>query len=234
MTPTEYEHYVAAVLAAEGWDARVTPPQRDFGLDVICEREGRRLGVQVKMYGSGERPVNAQIIMQLHGAAAYQDCTEAMLVTDGRVLDDARRVGRKLDIELRHMPIPGPDAFSDRPVDATSGAGWTFDAIWEEHVVALVGRSLTRPNGDTNEILSVDWGGLKRRTSNGKTQRIDIEIFRWVIDRLLSGETVLRDEINDQCINRSSSGIVLIVGSLPMFETVKVGRKSGLRLRVES
>ena len=51
MTPEEYEHLVAEVLRSEGWDAHVTPYVRDYGLDVIAERDGRRLGVQAKMYG---------------------------------------------------------------------------------------------------------------------------------------------------------------------------------------
>ena len=231
MTPTEYEEHVAALLAAEGWDARVSPPRRDFGLDVVCERPGRRLGVQVKMYGTG-RPVNTQIIMQLHGAASYQDCTEAMLVTDGRVLEDARRVAAKLNIELRYVPIPGPDASDEHSVVSDpAGVGWTFDGIWKEHVMPLVGHVLTRPDGSTNEVLSVDWSGLKRRSSGGSVQMIDIEIFRWAIERLLNGEVVLRDEINAQYPKRASSGIVLVLGSLPMFETVKEGTKKGLRLR---
>lgn len=230
---TEYEHYVAELLVAEGWDARVSPPRRDFGLDVVCERPGRRLGVQVKMYGTGGRPVNAQIVMQLHGAAAYQDCTEAMLVTDGRVLEDARRVAAKLNIELRHVPRPEPSAFDERSVSsAQAGARLTFDGIWKDHVMALVGQVLTRPNGSTNKILSVDWSGLKRRTSKGSVQMIDIEIFRWAIERLLNGETVLGAEINAQYLKRASSGIVLVLGSLPMFEAASVGSKKGLRLRI--
>ena len=83
----------------------VTPPQRDFGLDLIAQRPNRRLGVQVKMYGGG-RPVNRQMVTQLSGDARLQDCTEAMLVTDGRLLDDAVSAARKLDIEIRYVPVP--------------------------------------------------------------------------------------------------------------------------------
>jgi len=229
MTPTEYEHYVAALLVTEGWDVRVSPPGRDFGLDIVCEQSERRLGVQVKMYGNG-RPVNAQIVMQLHGAAAYQDCTEVMVVTNGRVLDDVRQVAKKLGIRLWHVPI------SDEGVrEAGAQAGpdddraWDFDRVWEDYVMPLTGKMLVRSNGSTNEILSVDWSGLTRKSSNGRVGRIEIEIFRWTITRLLDGEVVLRKQINDQYQKRASSGIVLILGSLPMFEIVKVAAKQGLR-----
>jgi hypothetical protein len=104
--PTEHERHVADVLRTEGWAARVTPPNGDFGLDIICERPGRRLGVQVKMYGEG-RPVSAQMIMKLHGAAAYRDCGEMMIATRACV-GRRRRVADKLGVEIRHVPVPTP------------------------------------------------------------------------------------------------------------------------------
>lgn len=231
MTPTEYEHHVAGVLKAEGWDATVTPPRRDFGLDIVGEREGQRLGVQVKMYGAG-RPVNAQIVMQLFGAANYQDCTDVMLATDGRVLNEAVRVADKLGIEIRQIPVPdGVHAHGSSTDVVVDQGAWTFDRIWAQHVMHLVGRVLARGNGTTNEVVSVDWSGLSRRTSNGSLQTIDIEIFRWTIERLLSGHVVLREEINDRYPKRASSGVVLILGSTDLFERVKVGTKVGLRLK---
>jgi len=49
---------------------------------------------------------------------------------------------------------------------------------------------------------------------------------------LLAGEVVFRDEINAQYPKRASSGIVLVLGSLRMFEIVKVRLKKGIRLRM--
>src|SRR5579863_9780253 len=107
MTPEEYEHLVADSLRAEGWSATVTPYTHDFGVDVIAERDGVRLAVQAKMFGGANRPVSATMVTQLHGAAAYADCAEAMIVTDGRVLDEAQEVAEKLGIEIRSLPAVG-------------------------------------------------------------------------------------------------------------------------------
>jgi restriction system protein len=229
LTPTEYEHHVADLLRAEGWDARVTPPSHDFGLDIICERPGRRLGVQVKMYGAG-RPINTQMVMQLHGAAAYQDCPDMMIATNGRVLDDARRVAKKVGVEIRYVPVSAPGA---RRVSRGHGerTALDFDRVWEEQVMPLAGQVLTRSNGTTNEILAVDWTGITRRTSNGSIGTIDIEIFRWTVERLLRGEVVLREGVNDQYPKRASSGVMLVLSALPPFATVKVGGRTGLRMR---
>lgn len=234
MTPTEYEHYVAAVLQAEGWDVTVTPPGRDLGLDILGERNRRRVGVQVKMYGGTGRAVNAQIVMQLLGAARYQECTDVMLVTNGRVLDNAVSVAEKLGIVIRQIRIPEGELPNGPSTTGVADRGrLTFDRIWLDHVMPLEGKVLARDNGTTNTVLVVNWAGVTRKTSNGSTQTIDIEIFRWAIERLLAGEVVLRKEINDQYPKRASSGVLLIIGSLEMFDLVMVDSKQGLRLRDE-
>jgi hypothetical protein len=47
----------------------------------------------------------------------------------------------------------------------------------------------------------------------------------------LDGATVTREEINERYEGRASSGIMLILYSLPMFEPVKVGRRQAVQLR---
>src|ERR1700731_3838637 len=81
MDPEDYEYLVAQVLRDEGWDAHVTPYRRDFGVDVIAERDGARLGVQVKMWAGANRRIAGPEVMEVHGAAAYADCERAMIIT---------------------------------------------------------------------------------------------------------------------------------------------------------
>ena len=73
-----------------------------------------------------------------------------------------------------------------------------------------------------------------RRTSTGTVQHIKIEIFEWTINRLVRGETVSRDEVNQQYPERASSGVMAVLGSIPLFEQVAVGEKRGLRIRNSS
>ena len=153
-----------------------------------------------------------------------------MIATNGRVLDDARRVAAKLGVEIRYVPVPASVAQRVNPGPAEQSE-LNFDRVWEEQVMPLAGQVLTRANGTTNKILAVDWTGITRRTSHGSIGMIDIEIFRWTVERLLKGEVVLREEINDQYPKRASSGVVLVLSALPLFTTVKVGGKSGLRIR---
>lgn len=102
LTPDEYEQLVASILRQEGWAATVTSSGGDRGLDVIAEKSGIRLGMQVKMY-DGAGPIHAATIMLTHGAAAFADCTRCMIATNGRVLADAAAVAAKLNVEIRFV-----------------------------------------------------------------------------------------------------------------------------------
>lgn len=236
MTPEEYEHLVADMLRAEGWTAEVTPYVHDFGVDVIAERDGTRLAVQAKMFGGANRPVAATMVTQLYGAAAYADCEKAMIVTDGRVLDEAQQVADKLGVAIRSLPAVA----SAPPTQPLEGEGElersspTFSRVWRDYVMPMAGQTLTRRNGKTNTILHVDDGCLERRTSTGRKQRIDVEIFRWAIECMLQGRTVSRDDINARYPGRASSGIALILSNIPLFESVRVDGKECLRLRAEA
>lgn len=216
MNPVEYEKHVAAILNSEGWQVELTPASGDYGVDIFARKPGSIVAVQVKMYGGTARRVNRAMMMQLYGAAAYFNCDRAMLVSDGDILPDAEEVARKLGIEIRNIAAIIETQVEPQMAPAASD----FDAIWQKFIVPLAGQTLRRANDKSNEIMQVDWSGIRRRTSNGRVQFIEIEIFRDVIRRILRGETVTRAEINDEYPGRASSGIVLILGQVPLFEVV--------------
>lgn len=149
MTAEEYEHHVADVLAREGWHTEVTPRSGDLGLDVIAQRDGTRLGVQVKKYGGSQRKVNADEVMKLHGAARYRDCDQALLVTDGDCWPAAEAVAAKLQIAIRTIP-----ALDHLEVLSTSAPGesgdrrMSFDTIWSTHVEPLRGTERWQDESD--------------------------------------------------------------------------------------
>jgi Restriction endonuclease len=220
----QYEQLVAALLVRKGWSAEVTP-RHDKGLDVIAHRAGERLGVQAKMWAGANRALNAECVMVTYAACTYFDCEQRMVATDAKVLGDAEAVAKKLGVEIWHVPAEWP-----ADVGPVQPRGLSFGTIWSNDIPSLRGEPLRRDDGSTNEIISVDAAYLVRRTSNGKTQQIKAETFRWAVDQLLAGETVLREEINDHCVGRASSGVLLILSALPYFERTTVGRKEGLRL----
>ena len=80
-----------------------------------------------------------------------------------------------------------------------------------------------------NRITAVDWGGVTRVTSGGNSQHLPIEIFRLAVDRILLCGWISREEINQHFPRRGSSGIVLILREVPLFEWT--ANPTGLRLR---
>jgi restriction system protein len=224
LTPLVYEEMVAAHFRQQGYSVELTPRSNDYGVDAFARNENQKLALQMKMYG-GVRRVNREMVMQLHGAKDYFDCTEAVIITDGEVTSDARQVAEKLRIKILSFPAeklpPPPDV--RRPIVAHKSAEAcrtvpTFDEVWERYIMPLAGRTLVGSGGRTNTLLTVDWSGAKRLTSSERPQFIRIEVFRQAVGRLVERGCVTRDEINDDYAKRASSGVVLILSQVPFFE----------------
>jgi Holliday junction resolvase-like predicted endonuclease len=231
MTPAEFEALVATDYATRGYEVQDRPYRADWGVDVIATKGAERVCVQVKMYGGTTRSVNRAAIMELYGASAFFDCTLAVLATDGLVVADAVAVAAKLGVQI--VEINGSDIAPSRPRRRSAPlphvAHVSFDSIWERYIMPLEGTALTTPTGRTNRIVKVDWSGLARITSNGREQRIEIEIFRAVVNQLLTTGTITRAEINNLYPKRASSGIALILSQVPAF--AYGGRPAVMRVR---
>ncbi|WP_303027758.1 restriction endonuclease [Duncaniella muris] len=232
MTPQQYEEYIGSLFADNGYKVSVSPLSNDWGIDVIAIKGDEKIGIQAKMYGESSRSVNRRVIMELYGAAAYQDCTKAVLATDGEIYPDAIEVAQKLGIDILRTSV-SEDFIPTVPTKQmncevkTKAGNISFEEAWEKYIFPLKGRILSNSRG-SNKIIAVDWGGIKRVTSNGKLGKIDIEGFRLAYNVLMSQGYVTRDYINQQVDKRCSSGIVLILGELPFVE--KTSSPTGLRI----
>lgn len=213
MNPRQFEEYVCEYYRKQGYKAELTSYTGDCGVDVFATKGKEKLAIQAKMYGSSTRKINRQCVMELHGAKDYFDCTKAVIATDGTLMPDAISVANKLKIEivyLNNIRIATPSS--------TKSNNKTFESIWESYILPLQGKTLTKPNGETNSIIRADWSGVERLTSNGNNGKIKIEIFKWTINKLLATGKVTRDDINQNYTGRASSGIVLILAQVPFFE----------------
>lgn len=91
MKPYEFEQLVCDHYNRMGYRATTTSLTGDYGVDVFAEKENEKIGVQAKMYGGSVRKVNRQTMMELYGAAAYFDCTKAVLATMAKYLPMPKR-----------------------------------------------------------------------------------------------------------------------------------------------
>lgn len=213
MRPDEYEHIVAEYFEQKGFSTKVSQYSNDYGVDVFATKGKTKIAIQAKMFGNSTRPINRQMIMELHGAKDYFDCTKAIMATNGRIIDNALEVAEKLKIEVLNIP-----AIKTNFKSKTKKQSGKFETIWEKYVMPLEGKTIKRADGKTNKILTVDWSGIKRITSNGREQKIKIEIFKKTINYLLKNDSITRKYINDEYQYRASSGIVLILSNTSKFE----------------
>jgi restriction system protein len=216
MNPRQFEEFVCNYYRKQGYKAELTSYTGDCGVDVFATKGKEKLAIQAKMYGGSTRKINRQCVMELHGAKDYFDCTKAVIATDGALMPDAENVAKKLKIDIVYLT--NAEIVTQSPVKSKSK---TFESIWESYILPLQGKTLIKSDGETNSIVKADWSGIERVTSNGKNQKIKVEIFKWAINKLLATGTVTRDEINQNYTGRASSGIVLILAQVPFFQLTK-------------
>ena len=222
MTPQEFEQFVAQYYSEKGYDIEITPYSGDYGVDVIAQKGEERIAIQAKMYGNSARKVNRETVMQLFGAMTYRKCNKAVIATDGTCMPDAIDVANQLGVEVLYLAPKGiVERQNEKPKNkreipsANNNDVIQFDEMWEKYIIPLSGKTITN-DGLTNKIVNVDWGGLKRLSSNGKVSRIRIEEFRIVYNMLLTNGYVERTLIN-QHASRCSSAIFLIMSQVPFI-----------------
>jgi hypothetical protein len=213
MNPRQFEEFVCKLFIQRGYEAIITSYRNDYGVDVFATKGREKIAIQVKMYGNGTRKTNRQMVMELHGAKDYFDCTKAVIATNGVLLPDAIEVAQKLKIEILKVDPEG-EIFKDK----RASNGKTFESIWEQYIIPLQGKKLSRINGETNQIVKVNWSEVERITSTGKKSKIKIEIFKTAITKLLIDGSITREYINQNYVGRASSGVILILSQVPFFQ----------------
>ena len=171
MNPRQFEELVCEHFQQQGYKTELTSYSNDYGIDGFATKGKEKIAIQSKMYGHTTRKINRQMVMELHGAKDFFDCTKAVIATDGAFLTDALTVAEKLKIEILYINNFQPTKPKPSPKNNTDE---TFEQIWENYIVPLQGKTLTRNNGETNQILKADWSGVERLTSNGNKGKIKI------------------------------------------------------------
>lgn len=156
MTPKQFEDFVCDHFRSKGYKAEATSYSNDYGVDVFAIKGKEKIAIQAKMYGGGTRKINRQMVMELHGAKDYFDCTKAVIATDGTLLTDAIEVANKLKIEIINI-----DSSVLLTTKKASSNDETFDSIWGKYIIPLQGKTLTRDSGETNVIVKVNWSEVE-------------------------------------------------------------------------
>jgi hypothetical protein len=99
MTPAEFETFCAEELTRSGWDARVTMQSRDQGVDVIGEKDGRRVVLQCKLHA---RPIGNKSVQEATAARAHEQADFGIVVSNNRYTTAAEELAATNDVLLLH------------------------------------------------------------------------------------------------------------------------------------
>jgi restriction system protein len=99
MTPAEFETFCAEQLRLAGWNARVTLQSRDQGVDVVAEKDGRRVVLQCKLYA---RPVGNKAVQEAAAARAHEQADFGLVVSNNRYTEAAEELAATNGILLLH------------------------------------------------------------------------------------------------------------------------------------
>ena len=99
-----FETWVADALRGFGWEAEVTPGSGDQGIDVIAMKNGKKLGLQCKLYSS---PVGNKAVQEAHAGKVYYGADAAGVLTNAGFTASARDLAAVTGVMLfSHHEIP--------------------------------------------------------------------------------------------------------------------------------
>ncbi len=99
LTPSQFEEFVCELFKEMGYHANITKASGDFGADILMEKDGEKIAVQVKRYDS-QNKVGVPEINQVLGAKAFYGCDRAMVITTSSFTRSGRDLAEKTQTEL--------------------------------------------------------------------------------------------------------------------------------------
>ena len=97
--PAGFERFCASLFQRLGWNAEVTPPVRDGGLDIRLRRAGYTAIVECKLF-SVNHHVGRPIVQKLVGANEIEKARRMIIVTTSSFSPDAVSYARRVGVEL--------------------------------------------------------------------------------------------------------------------------------------
>lgn len=238
MTPEEFERYVACIFESKGYKTEVTRYSGDYGVDVFAFKGKEKIAIQVKKFGNCTRKVNRNVFLKLYGSQHFFDCTKAIVATDGKVMDDAVEVAKKLGIEIffvdtKNIEKCKPDNQStvNDAITEDNRLYPDFSLIWDNFIRPLEGKTLFNSRGP-NRILEVNNTALIRSSINDIPGEINRDDFKLAYEYLAKKGSVTRDYINQQIDKRCSSIIFLVLAQVPFIEESKKTKQT-LKMKSE-
>lgn len=97
----EFERYLKAHFINKGYRVYLTPPQGDYGVDLVLEKNGERIAVQAKRYNHelGYK-VNYKAVQEVAAGKAIYKCNKGIVITNSFFTESAKDLAKYNNIEL--------------------------------------------------------------------------------------------------------------------------------------
>lgn len=97
LTGIKFEKFLEILFKDLGYKVRRTQASRDFGADLIIEKDGKRTVVQAKRYKGS---VGIKAVQEIVAARNYYDADDCMVVTNSKFTGAAVELSRKNGVKL--------------------------------------------------------------------------------------------------------------------------------------
>jgi len=99
-----FENWVAESLTGFGWEANVTSGSGDQGIDVIAIKDGKKAGIQCKLYSS---PIGNKAVQEAHAGKAYYKADAVAVLSNAPYTASAKDLASVTGVTLlSHHDIP--------------------------------------------------------------------------------------------------------------------------------
>lgn len=99
-----FERWVAEALVGFGWEAEVTTGSGDQGIDVVALKQGKKIGIQCKLYS---HPIGNKAIQEAHAGKIYYNADAAAVLTNASFTRNAKDLAMVTGVLLlSHHDIP--------------------------------------------------------------------------------------------------------------------------------
>ena len=96
MDGNEFEHYCADILRANSFEEiNVTAASRDYGIDILAQKDGIKYAIQCKYYSD---PVGIKAVQEAYAGKDYYDAMIAVVMTNQDFTKTALHFAEKLNV----------------------------------------------------------------------------------------------------------------------------------------
>lgn len=101
MDGIDFEHYLAVHFRKQGYRVTVTPPEHDYGVDLILRKGKEKIAVQAKRYNfSKSYNVTYRAVQEVAAGMKYYKCNSGMVVTNSSFTEAAINLAKCNNIEM--------------------------------------------------------------------------------------------------------------------------------------